>query len=132
MQFHCLPFGLCTAPFLFSKVTKPLMQFLRQLGVHLIIYLGDLLLAAPDSLQLMKNLSTALWLLTALDFVIKHSKSITHPAQQMEFLGFVIDTVTMTIALPPHKMEAIQKEASHLLESGSIQTRTLACLLAHW
>ena len=47
MQFCCLPFGLCTAPFVFSKTTKPITQFLRQLGIHLIIYLDDLLLAAP-------------------------------------------------------------------------------------
>ena len=36
MQFRCLPFGLCTAPFAFSKATKPITQFLRQLGIHLI------------------------------------------------------------------------------------------------
>ena len=56
-------------------------------------------------------------------FVINLPKSITRPTQQMEFLDFFIDTVTMTIAFPPHKMEAIQKETSHLLESG---TRALA------
>ena len=27
-----LPFGLCFVPFVFSKVTKPIGQFLRQLG----------------------------------------------------------------------------------------------------
>jgi len=41
MQFNCLPFGLCTAPFVFTKVTKPIVHFLRKLGVHLIIYLVD-------------------------------------------------------------------------------------------
>ena len=38
MQFRCLLFGLCTAPFVLSKLTKPIDQFLRQLGIHLIIY----------------------------------------------------------------------------------------------
>jgi len=33
-----LPFGLCTIPFVLSKLTKPIIQFLRQLGIHLIIY----------------------------------------------------------------------------------------------
>ena len=28
IQFQCLPFGLCTAPFVFTKVTKPIVQFL--------------------------------------------------------------------------------------------------------
>jgi len=57
MEFHYLAFGLCTAPFVFSKVTKPIVQFLR---VQLIIYLDDLLLAAPNKSQLIKNLSTTL------------------------------------------------------------------------
>ena len=36
-QFKCLPFGLCTAPFVFTKVTKPVMQFLHQQGIHIIL-----------------------------------------------------------------------------------------------
>ena len=64
MQFRCLPFGLCTAPFASSKATKPITQFLRQLGIHLIVYLDDLLLAAPSREQLLVNLSTAIWLLS--------------------------------------------------------------------
>ena len=48
MQFQCLPFSLCTVSFMFSKVTKLIAQFLCQLGIHLIIYLHDLMLAAPS------------------------------------------------------------------------------------
>lgn len=47
VQFQCLPFRFCTTPFVFMKVTKPVVQFLRHLRIHLIIYLDDLLLAAP-------------------------------------------------------------------------------------
>jgi len=42
-QFKCLPFGLYTAPFIFTKVTKPVTQFLCQQGIHIILYLDDLL-----------------------------------------------------------------------------------------
>ena len=49
-----------------------------------------------------------------------------NPTQKLEFLGFMVDTKTMKIALPPHKIDAIQKEASQLLSAGSIQIRTLA------
>ena len=85
------PHPLCSI----TKVTKPIMQFLRQLKVHLIIYLNDLLLAALDRSQLLTNLSTMLRLFVALGFVINLPKSIVCPTHQMEFLGFVIDTVTM-------------------------------------
>ena len=55
IQFQCLPFGLCTTPFVFTKVTKPIVQFLRQLGIYLIIYLDDLLLAASSTTQMLQD-----------------------------------------------------------------------------
>ncbi|XP_065902073.1 uncharacterized protein [Dysidea avara] len=129
MQFQCLPFGLCTAPFTFSKVTKPATQFLRQLGIHLIIYLDDLLLAAPTKDQLLVDLSTAIWLLTSLGFLINIPKSITAPTCHLEFLGFIVDTDNMVISLPAHKLHCIQKKASHLLSLDRIPMRTLACFI---
>ena len=92
IQFQCLPFGLCTAPFVFTKVTKPIVQFLQQLGIHLIIYLDDLLLAASSITQLLQDLSTVLQLFTALGFLINYPKSIMNPTQKLEFLGFMVDT----------------------------------------
>ena len=58
VPYQCLPFGLCTAPFVFSKVTKPLIGLLRQLGIQLIIYLDNLLIASPSTLQILQDLST--------------------------------------------------------------------------
>ena len=126
MQFQCLPFRLCTAPFIFSKVTKPIAQFLRQLGIHLVMYLDDLMLAAPLENQLLQDLSTALWLFTALDFIVNIPECVTVPTRCLEFLGFVINTQTITIALPQQKMHSIQKEAMHLLSLDAVQMRTLA------
>ena len=129
MQFRCLPFGLCTAPFAFSKATKPITQFLRQLGIHLIVYLDDLLLAAPSREQLLVNLSTAIWLLSSLGFLINIPKSITTPTCLLEFLGFVVDTEAMTISLPTHKISAIMKDVTRLLQSELLPVRDLACLI---
>lgn len=41
-QFHCLPFGLSCAPQVFKKVMKPVVAFLREKSVRLIIYLDDI------------------------------------------------------------------------------------------
>ena len=106
MQSRCLPFGLCIAPFDFSKTTKPITQLLHQLGIHLIIYLDGLLLAAPTKEQLLVNLSTALWLFTS----DKYPKVHHNPNLSSGVL--VVDTETMTILLPMHKINSIQKEVS--------------------
>ena len=34
-QFLVLPFGLCTAPFIFTKITKPVAAFLRLKGIRI-------------------------------------------------------------------------------------------------
>ena len=107
-------------------MTKPIVQFLRQLGIHLIIYLHDLLLAASSTTQLLQDLSTVLQLFTAQGFLINYPKSIMNPTQKLESLGFMVDMKTMRITLPPQKIDAIQKEASQILSAGSIQIRTLA------
>ena len=43
-QFTCLPFGLCSAPRVFTKFLRPVMAHLQKQGLRLVIYLDDLLL----------------------------------------------------------------------------------------
>ena len=129
MQFRCLPFGLCIAPFVFSKVTKPIVQFLKQLGIHLIVYLDDLLLAAPSKDLLLQNLSTVIWLFISLGFLISIPKSVTTPSHCLEFLGFMVDTESMTISLPIHKVQTIQKAAAQLLHQEPMIVKDLAQMI---
>lgn len=42
-EFTCLPFGLCTSPFVFTKVMKPVINALREQGLVLTIFLDDIL-----------------------------------------------------------------------------------------
>ena len=56
----------------------------------------------------------------------QYPKEYNVPTLQLEFLEFTINAEKMTIALPPRKVEAIQKEAARLLEMESVQIETLA------
>ena len=47
-QFKVLPFGLSTAPRTFTKTMQPVMEKLREQGLHLVIYLDDILLMADS------------------------------------------------------------------------------------
>ena len=86
LQFQTLPFGLCTAPYAFSKITKPAVQFLRQAGIHIIIYLDDMLLVSPTESSLAQDLSTVLWLFSSLGFLINIPKTTVVPSSEIEFL----------------------------------------------
>ena len=48
-EFQSLPFGLAPAPLLFTKLLKPLLGFLRERGIRIIIYLDDILILAGES-----------------------------------------------------------------------------------
>ena len=51
-MFKCLPFGLSSAPRVFTKLLKPVVGFLRQIGCRLIIYLDDMLILHQNREQL--------------------------------------------------------------------------------
>ena len=125
LQFQTLPFGLSTAPFTFTKLTKPAIRVLRQVGVRIVVYLDDMLLTAQSEYQLLQDVATTMWLLVALGFIINLPKSVLMPSTQLEYLGFLINTQTMTIALPPAKISDLQKEASGLLKHSPVPTKSL-------
>ena len=52
-QFQCLPFGLSTAPRVFTKVMKPVMSLLRQHGIRVIIFIDDTLVMAQKQEDLL-------------------------------------------------------------------------------
>ena len=45
-QFNCLPFGLTSAPRVFTKILKVAMTILRSLGLRMITYIDDILIMA--------------------------------------------------------------------------------------
>ena len=53
-QLICLPFGLSSAPWGFTKTLKPALALLREMGVRLIAYIDDILVLA-ESQELAKN-----------------------------------------------------------------------------
>ena len=51
------------------------------------------------------------------------------PSQNLEFLGFQIDTITMSLSLPPDKVQKIRKECRHCLHMSRTTPRQLAHLI---
>ena len=61
-QFQCLPFGLSSAPWVFTNTLKPALALLREMGVRLIAYIDDMNYIPRHELSENKILST--WLMT--------------------------------------------------------------------
>lgn len=129
-QFNCLPFGLTSAPWVFTKTLKPVMALLRELGVRLIIYIDDILILGESTQQVEDHAAALVFLLEHLGFIINSKKSLLSPTQVMEFLGVLVNTLEMELKLPGEKLRKIRQEASKLKEEGlMITARELSRLL---
>ncbi|KAL7297380.1 hypothetical protein TKK_0009764 [Trichogramma kaykai] len=86
-EFNCLVFGLNVAPYFFTKLLKPVVSFLRKLGILLIVYIDDILLIAkrPEDCAAANNVTTNL--LQNLGFLL-NDKGSKIPSTRCVYLGF--------------------------------------------
>ena len=122
----CLPFGLSCTPWASTKVLKLVAALLRGLGVRLIVYIDDMLMIGKSPAETRDHVKALIVLLEGLGFIINREKSVLTPSQQIEFLGLRVDTSTMSLSLPGHKIRTIQGEAIQLLRQSSISARKVA------
>ena len=128
-MFQCMAFGLGPAPRLWTKLLKPVVAFLRRIGMRIVIYLDDMLIMNQSSTHLLRDRDTVLWVLQQLGFLINWKKSILIPFQVGEFLGFILDSVQMTIHLPQTKINQIISHCRQLLLQDSISVRDLSRII---
>ena len=129
-EFRCLPFGLSSAPLVFTKTLKPVVALLRELGVRCVIYIDDILVMAESSAMLRDQSAGVLYLLEALGFTINYEKSIIEPTQELEYLGVVLNTTAMELRLPGEKLKKIRLEAGKIAQGAEpLTARVLARLI---
>ena len=76
-QFQCLPFGLSSAPWVFTKTLKPALALLREMGVRLIAYIDDILILAESRELARSHAEGLVYLLQCLGFKINQKKICT-------------------------------------------------------
>ena len=131
-EFCCMAFGLAPAPRVFTKILKVVVAFLRKLGIRLVIYLDDLLFLNSSKEGVLNDFIVARDLLEKLGFVINWKKSVVTPAQIMEYLGLLIDSVKMSFALPQYKVEAVLMMCRNALGAGTVSLRCIASILGNF
>ena len=114
-QWKVLPFGLATAPRVFTSLMKPILFLCHCKGLCIVIYLDDILVLICSK-QVGKRACLFLCsLLVHLGLHINFSKSDLCLSQTFTFLVLCWDTVHMSVCLPPDKLADIQQLALSLL-----------------
>lgn len=124
-QFNVLAFGINTAPFVFTKLLKPVMSLLRSLGYMSSIYLDDICIISRNFQDCLDNILHTKDILESLGFIINVEKSCMTPNTVCKYLGFLIDTKHFHVALTNEKRRLIKKE----LKLFQLQSR---CKIRHF
>lgn len=128
-EFQCLPFGLTSAPRIFTKLMKPVMAILRRRSIRCMIFIDDILLLSQSREELFQITQEFAKLLGLLGFLVNADKSIMTPCQSLTYLGFMVDSVQMTLTLPMEKLELIIQDCCRALAQPQVPVRDLARII---
>ena len=128
-QYTCVPFGLCTAPYVFTKLMKPVMTSLRERGYVSVIHLDDILLFGNSVHERQINVQVTCQLLESLGFVINGKKSQLVPSVTCKYLGFVYNSRNMTIELPQDRKERVKLQIKKVSKLNKCSIRKFATFI---
>ena len=111
MWIRRFPFGLRSAPKIFTAMADALQFILQENGVHEIIhYLDDFMLfGVPGTPQCSQALRLAMDWCNRLGVPIAESKT-EGPAETITFLGIELDTLKGELRLPEEKRRRLQRD----------------------
>ncbi len=127
-----LPFGLRSAPKIFSALADGVEWVLSQKGVrYRLHYLDDfLVLGAPRSKQCQGALETMISVCSELGLPLADDK-IGGPATQLVFLGIELDSEAMELRLPNEKIEEIKLLIAQWKRKRAAKKRQLLSFIGH-
>ena len=128
-----LPFGLASAPAIFSAVAEALEWILRRRGVRGVLhYLDDfLLMGAPGSHECSHVLATTFSTCEELGVPLALEK-VEGPAASLTFLGIRLCSSPLSVSLPGEKITALRGVLQELLSSKCVRdVQTLESLVGY-
>nr|CAH7739587.1 unnamed protein product [Callosobruchus chinensis] len=124
-----MPFGLCIAPFVFTKLLKPVNFKLRSLGFESVNYLDDYFLLGRSEEECLRNVVETVKILVELGFIVNFSESNLLPRKQCIFLGFKWNSSDLTVRPTEDKIKKVQLSINRIVHKQSVKIREFARLI---
>jgi hypothetical protein len=128
-QYRCLPFGLTSAPRIFTKLLKPVFGTLRNLGYLSVAYIDDSYIQGETYSLCQDNINVTRAQLDKLGFLINYEKSVLKPCQSIVFLGFILNSKHMTISLTEKKIQNFLDKYHNIYNKIDVIIRQVAELI---
>ena len=128
-EFTVLPFGLSQSPWVFTRVVKVIVGWLRLRNVRFHAYLDDWLVIASQRELCGTHLQLAQSKAQALGFRINLAKSDLIPSQKFHFLGMELDTVAWTVVPAAKRVENLLLTVAALEQKQTASAKEVASAL---
>lgn len=128
-QYRAMPFGLRSAPRIFTKVMSVVGAFLRKQLIHIFMYLDDWMLKNQNKNLLTKQLHYTQDLLGKLGLMINKDKSCLTPTQTLEYLGAIIQLKEGLVYPSEDRFKDINHMISAILHLQTVEARVMLRLL---
>jgi hypothetical protein len=115
--YQVLVMGLSSAPERYTKLMKPVYAHLRKMGFESVAYLDDTFLKGDTFEDCVVNVIHTVQLFRSLGLTVHPTKSVLIPTQSIVFLGFIINSVEMTVTLTEEKKCIIFEACKSLLQN---------------
>lgn len=124
-----LPFGLCVSPYFFCKTIKPIVSYLRSIGVKVSVYVDDFIVSAkPDVIEHHRDI--LLQTLQKVGVSVNFEKSDLVPSHRKEYIGYMIDTTYNSqyvwLSIPQKRITKLKHDIIRVLKKRSSTARNLA------
>ena len=90
-RFVVLPFGLSSAPYVFTKMMHLLVRLWRSKGLKAVVYLDDGVCALKNEKEATVASNWVKETLAKAGWVYNKVKSVWQPTHKLEWLGFDVD-----------------------------------------
>ncbi|XP_073412144.1 uncharacterized protein [Dendrobates tinctorius] len=128
-QYTAMPFGLSTAPRIFTKVMAEVMAYVRQKDTLIVPYLDDFLIIGNSDTQCTERVADAISSLQDLGWIINIQKSRLVPQSLQMFLGFQLNSITQKCLLPQVKIALTKEKVEAAIDRPRMSLRGAMSLL---
>ncbi|XP_071081484.1 uncharacterized protein [Haliotis cracherodii] len=116
-QWAALPFGISTAPCIFTRIMKTVVEWLHRQAIRVAFYLNDGLQAHQFTEALQEELATTLSLLWYLGWIVNLQKSDLVPTRDLQYIGIRFQTGVNLVMVPQDRWDKIVSSVPRLLHA---------------
>ena len=128
-RFVVLPFGLSSAPYVFTKMMRPLVRLWRSKGLKAVVYLDDGICALQNEIEARTASNWVKDTLMKAGWVYNETKSVWAPTRRLQWLGFDLDLGQGCISVPAKKVESLKTNLVLALKQPNLRAKFIASLV---